>query len=122
MNTSPRTVILILSFISCGIVLTVFKFSVTSSPTKPFPLVAPLTNLPSLYSNADDNPSIFVSTTYLTSFIPFSFAFCSIFSTQSSTSSILNTSCRLCNGTSCVTFANPSFTWPPTFCVNESFD
>ena len=38
-----------------------------SSPTCPFPLVAPLTNSPFLYSNATDKPSIFVSTTYLTS-------------------------------------------------------
>jgi len=109
-NTSPRTVISILSFISIGIVFTVFKFCVTSSPTNPFPLVAPLTNFPFLYSKADDNPSIFVSTTYFTSLIPFSTAFSSILWQKSSISSKLKTSCKLCKGTSCVTFSNPSFT------------
>ena len=121
-NTSPRTVMSILSLISIGIVFTVFKFCVTSSPTSPFPLVAPLTNFPSLYSSAEDKPSIFVSTTYLTLLIPFSFAFSSILWQNSSTSSKLKISCKLWSGTSCVTFSNPSFTCPPTFCVNESFD
>ena len=41
-NTSPLTIIFIGSGSSFGIVFMVFKFSVTSSPTKPFPLVAPL--------------------------------------------------------------------------------
>ena len=60
---SPRTIIFIGSFNLCGILLTVFKLSVTSSPTRPFPLVAPCTKIPFLYSSAVDNPSIFVSTT-----------------------------------------------------------
>ena len=100
MKTSPRTVISIFSFNSIGIVFTVFKLFVTSSPTSPFPLVAPLTNFPSLYSSADDKPSIFVSTTYFTLSIPFSFAFSCILLQKSSTSSKLKISCRLCNGTS----------------------
>ena len=62
-KTSPLTVRFILSFNSIGIVFIVFKFSVISSPTNPFPRVAPLTNLPFLYSNAAESPSIFVSTT-----------------------------------------------------------
>ena len=73
----------------------VFKFSVTSSPTSPFPLVAPLTSFPSLYSNADDKPSIFVSTTYFTSSIPFSLATFFTLSSNASISSKLNTSCKL---------------------------
>ena len=101
----------------------VFKFSVTSSPTKPFPLVAPRTNFPSLYSKAADKPSIFVSTTNFTSssFKLFSFAALYTLSLNSSNSPKENISCKLCNGTSCSTFSNPSFTCPPTFCVKESF-
>lgn len=45
-------------------VLIVFKFSVTSSPSKPSPLVEPLINLPFLYSNETERPSIFGSTIY----------------------------------------------------------
>ena len=62
-NTSPRTVIVTFSFNTFGMLFIVLKLSVTSSPIKPFPLVAPLTNTPSTYSKAVDNPSIFVSTT-----------------------------------------------------------
>ena len=103
-NTSPLTVMLIFSGNSCGIVFIVFKFSVTSSPTNPFPLVAPLTNFPSTYSNAADNPSIFVSTTYCGFSISFSDACFLTLSSNVSISSKLKTSCKLCNGTSCSTF------------------
>ena len=37
-------------------------FSVTSSPIRPSPRVAPRTNSPSMYSNATDRPSTFGST------------------------------------------------------------
>ena len=47
-----------------GEVLIVLRFSVTSSPTLPSPLVEPLWNSPSTYSNETDNPSILCSTTY----------------------------------------------------------
>ena len=74
-KTSPRTIILIFSFNFLGMFFIVFRFSVTSSPTSPFPLVAPLTNSPFLYSRLTDNPSIFVSTTNFGFFISYSFAF-----------------------------------------------
>ena len=67
MNTSPRTVISIFSFSSFGICEIVFKLSVTSSPIRPFPRVAPCTNTPFSYLSAVDSPSIFVSTTYFSS-------------------------------------------------------
>lgn len=51
----------------------------------------------------------------------FSACFCILFK-NSSTSSKLKTSCKLWSGTSCSTFSKPSFTFPPTFCVSESFD
>ena len=57
------------SFNFLGIVFIVFKFSVTSSPTVPLPLVAPRTNTPFLYSSAADSPSILVSTTYFNSIL-----------------------------------------------------
>ena len=80
MNTSPRTVIVTFSVSSFGIFFIVFKFSVTSSPTSPFPLVEPLTNIPSLYSNDAVNPSIFVSTTkFLFSILFSSACFCILF-------------------------------------------
>ena len=66
-NTSPRTVISIFSFSSFGICEIVFKLSVTSSPIKPFPRVAPCTKTPFSYLSAVDRPSIFVSTTYFSS-------------------------------------------------------
>ena len=90
-NTSPRTTISIGSFNFLGILFIVFKFSVTSSPTKPFPLVAPFTKIPFLYSSADDSPSILVSTTYLSSLWLSSAAFL-ILSSNSLTSSKENTS------------------------------
>ena len=94
----------ILSLISIGIVFTVFKFCVTSSPTSPFPLVAPLTNFPATYSNAADKPSILVSTTYCGFSIPFSSACFFTLSSNASISSKSKTSCKLCKGTSCSTF------------------
>ena len=60
---APRTIISTSSVNFCGIVFTVFKLSVISSPTNPFPLVAPLTKIPFLYSKLTDKPSILVSTT-----------------------------------------------------------
>ena len=38
------------------------RFSVTSSPTRPSPRVAPRTNTPSRYSSATERPSTFGST------------------------------------------------------------
>ena len=118
-NTSPRTTMSIGSFSFLGIVFIVFKFSVTSSPTTPSPLVAPLTNTPFLYSKAADKPSILVSTTY-SNFVLFSLAAFFILSSKSLTSSKENTSCKLCKGISCVTFLKPFFILAPTFCVGES--
>ena len=91
---SPRTIIFIGSFSLCGILLTVFKLSVTSSPTRPFPLVAPCTKIPFLYSSAVDNPSIFVSTTYSNGKLYSSANFCILVS-NSLTSSKEKTSCKL---------------------------
>ena len=72
------------------------RFSVTSSPTWPSPLVAPLTNTPSRYSSATDSPSTFGSTEYSTGSPR-----ASVMRWQKSvTSSPLNTSCRLSSGTS----------------------
>ena len=93
-NTSPRTVILIFSFISFGICLIVFRFSVTSSPICPFPLVAPCTNIPFSYFRAVDNPSIFVSTTYFSSSLFSSDTFLTLVS-KSLSSSNENISCKL---------------------------
>ena len=81
----------IFSFNILGILLIVIKLAVTSSPTVPFPLVAPLTNFPSLYSSATDNPSIFVSTTYFNSFL-FSLAIFCILAPNVSNSSKENIS------------------------------
>ncbi len=47
-----------------GIVFMVFKFSVTSSPSKPSPLVEPLINFPFSYSKETERPSTFGSTMY----------------------------------------------------------
>ena len=115
-NTSPRTIMSIGSFNFCGMCFIVFRFSVTSSPTSPLPLVAPLINSPFLYSKATDKPSIFVSTTYSVTF-----SFC-IFKQNSFTSSKEKTSCKLWSGTACSTFSKPSFTVPPTFWVKEFLD
>ena len=64
--TSPLTTTSSVSLIFKGIVFTVLKFSVISSPTTPLPLVAPFSKTPFLYVNPTDNPSILNSTTYST--------------------------------------------------------
>lgn len=91
-KTSPRTIRFTFSFNFLGIFLIVLRFAVTSSPTCPFPRVAPLTNSPSIYSIATDNPSIFASTVYsiFSSFV----SFLTLVS-NSLKSSIVNTSCKL---------------------------
>ena len=48
----------------CGMSDIVFKFKVISSPSSPFPLDKPLTNLPNLYVREADIPSIFGSALY----------------------------------------------------------
>lgn len=64
MNTSPRTISLAgASGMTMGIDRTVRRFSVTSSPTRPSPRVAPRTKTPSSYSSATERPSTFGSTT-----------------------------------------------------------
>jgi len=63
-NTSPLTSRKgISSFKVRGMLLIVFRFSVTSSPLIPSPRVEPLVNSPSTYSRETDKPSIFCSTT-----------------------------------------------------------
>ena len=95
--------------------LIVFTLWVISSPVTPSPLVAPRTNLPFLYSNETDKPSIFNSQTYL--------GFGTSFFTLSSNAIIslsLNTLLSDNIGTSWVTLLNPSITSPPTRTVGES--
>ena len=95
--TSPRTMSRgSLSGRTMGMERTVFKFSVTSSPTRPSPRVAPRTNTPSRYSRATDKPSTLGSTEYST--MPPRAS--SMRSQNSATSSSLNTSWRLSSGTS----------------------
>ena len=90
---------LIFSFNSFGICFIVFKLSVTSSPISPFPLVAPCTSRPSSYFNAEESPSILVSTTYFNSSLFYSATFLTL-SSISRNSSKEKISCKLCNGTS----------------------
>ena len=91
------------------------RFSVTSSPTRPSPRVAPRTNTPSRYSSATDRPSTFGSTLYSTC------SSCSrTFSSKSTTSASEKESCRLSSGTACVTGSNFVSAMPPTRCVGES--
>ena len=101
--TSPRTIKRAGAFSSfCGRFRNVLKFSVTSSPTVPSPLVAPRTKTPFSYSKDMDSPSIFGSTTYECE----AERDASILSPNAYSSSKLNTSCRLSNATSCVTCEN----------------
>ena len=120
MKTSPRTVMFMSSLSFFGICAIVFKLSVTSSPIRPFPLVAPWTKIPFSYFKAVDKPSIFVSTTYFSSSLFSSATFLTLLS-NSLSSSKEKISWRLWRGTSWVTCLNPSLTCPPTFWVSESF-
>ena len=62
--TSPLTIRSPLYGINIGISFMVLRFSLTSSPMIPFPLVPPLTNTPPEYSRDTERPSILYSTTY----------------------------------------------------------
>lgn len=65
MYTSPRTMSRgSFSGRVMGMERMVRRFSVTSSPIRPSPRVAPRTNTPSRYSSATDRPSTLGSTLY----------------------------------------------------------
>ena len=112
-TTSRRTV----CFRRSGIVFIVLTFAVTFSPTKPSPRVAPVTSRPFSYVSDTESPSIFFSTTKLTSS---SGKDSMILRQNCFTSSSENTLSRLCRGMTCVNFSKPSDTAPPTRCVGES--
>ena len=98
-----------------GTVFMVFTLLVISSPTTPSPRVAALTNLPFSYCKDTLKPSIFNSHTYF-GFIPSFF----ILSSKLIISLSLNTFDKDNIGILCVTFSNPSKTFPPARCVGES--
>ena len=113
--TSPRTQRYGIGSVSSrGMLLMVFRFSVTSSPTNPSPRVAPLTNLPSRYIKETESPSILGSTEYSAS--P---RMASVLVMKSASPSYENTSVRLPICTVCVNFSNLSSALPPTRFVGD---
>ena len=99
MYTSPRTMSRgSFSGRVMGMERMVRRFSVTSSPMRPSPRVAPRTNTPSRYSSATDRPSTLGSTLYSASG-----KVSRMWVRNSSTSPPSNTSCRLSRGTGCST-------------------
>ena len=117
-NTSPRTMSRLgASSSTMGMERMVFRFSVTSSPTRPSPRVAPRMNFPSRYSSATDRPSTLGSTVYAPSG-----AASRTLASNSPSSSMEKTSCRLSRGTGCSTFSNWLIAWPPTRFVGDNGD
>ena len=114
MYISPRTSRSTSLFKLSGNDLIVLTLFVISSPTRPSPRVAALTNFPFSYVSDTAKPSIFNSQTYSTG--PTSF---STLLQKDNTSSSLNTSPRENIGVGWVILLNSEITVVPTLDVGE---